>query len=320
MSYYVREPRGVDVDAAAMQAAGGELARAAADGGGRVGRGASSRGSGSPPGVAEAVLARVEISCAQGASGSTRACSSTSRPSRRCPATGSRAATRASRWRWPRRSARACGSDAAVAAVEDGGRADGGRRRRGGPRDRHRARAASCARCRVALPAWKREALERVELGHAAKLHVAARGRRAPERRDERARPLLVLDGDGRRRRRWRRCSTASRARPGRSSGSAWPVVAGALARRASPRCGRSSGSSRERAVLTTWDDDPWAGFAYRADGLRAAPGDDDALAAPVGALHFAGEHTAGAWSALMEGALRSGARAAAEVAAALGR
>jgi monoamine oxidase len=75
-----------------------------------------------------------------------------------------------------------------------------------------------------------------------------------------------------------------------------------------------------EGAVLSTWDDDPWAGFAYRADGLRAAPGDDEALAAPVGAVHFAGEHTAGPWSALMEGALRSGMRAADEVAASLTR
>jgi len=39
-----------------------------------------------------------------------------------------------------------------------------------------------------------------------------------------------------------------------------------------------------------------------------------EALAAPVGTLHFAGEHTAGAWRALMEGALRSGIRAADEV------
>jgi Flavin containing amine oxidoreductase len=32
------------------------------------------------------------------------------------------------------------------------------------------------------------------------------------------------------------------------------------------------------------------------------------------GRVHFAGEHTAGAWAGLMEGALRSGARAASEV------
>ena len=41
---------------------------------------------------------------------------------------------------------------------------------------------------------------------------------------------------------------------------------------------------------------------------------DDEALAAPVGPIHFAGEHTAGEWHALMEGALRSGRRAAAAI------
>jgi monoamine oxidase len=42
--------------------------------------------------------------------------------------------------------------------------------------------------------------------------------------------------------------------------------------------------------------------------------GDDEIIAAPVGGVHFAGEHTAGAWAGLMEGALRSGARAAGEI------
>jgi monoamine oxidase len=68
------------------------------------------------------------------------------------------------------------------------------------------------------------------------------------------------------------------------------------------------------RAVLTTWNDDPWAGESYTADTLTAAPGDPDILAAPVGRIHFAGEHTAGHWAGLMEGALRSGQRAASEV------
>ena len=57
-------------------------------------------------------------------------------------------------------------------------------------------------------------------------------------------------------------------------------------------------------AVLTTWPDG-----AYSAAGL-----DEQALAAPAGRLHFAGEHTAGPWAGLMEGALRSGIRAAREV------
>jgi monoamine oxidase len=60
-------------------------------------------------------------------------------------------------------------------------------------------------------------------------------------------------------------------------------------------------------AVLSTWDDDPWARAAYAC----SAPG---AGWEPVGPLHFCGEHTAGPYRALMEGALRSGIRAAGEV------
>ncbi len=67
-------------------------------------------------------------------------------------------------------------------------------------------------------------------------------------------------------------------------------------------------------ALLTTWNDDPWAGESYTADTIAVAPGDADLIAAPAGRVHFAGEHTAGAWAGLMEGALRSGERAAREV------
>ncbi len=69
-----------------------------------------------------------------------------------------------------------------------------------------------------------------------------------------------------------------------------------------------------DRAILTTWNDDPWAGESYGALTVTVADGDDELLAAPLGRVHFAGEHTAGAWAGLMEGALRSGARAAGEV------
>ena len=68
----------------------------------------------------------------------------------------------------------------------------------------------------------------------------------------------------------------------------------------------------RDGALLSTWDDDPWVGAAYSTRGPAGADG--DALARPVGPLHFCGEHTAGGWAALMEGALRSGLRAAGEV------
>jgi len=70
------------------------------------------------------------------------------------------------------------------------------------------------------------------------------------------------------------------------------------------------------RAVLTTWNDDPWAGQSYSADTVTANAGPDDpaVLAAAAGRIHFAGEHTAGHWAGLMEGALRSGQRSASEV------
>ena len=69
-----------------------------------------------------------------------------------------------------------------------------------------------------------------------------------------------------------------------------------------------------DRALLSTWSDDPWAGESYSALTVEVADGDDELIAAPLGRVHIAGEHTAGAWSGLMEGALRSGVRAADEV------
>ena len=69
-----------------------------------------------------------------------------------------------------------------------------------------------------------------------------------------------------------------------------------------------------EGALLTTWDDDPWATFAYSGLGAVSQPDDDRIIGAPIGRVHIAGEHTAGEWSGLMEGALRSGLRVADEV------
>ena len=63
-----------------------------------------------------------------------------------------------------------------------------------------------------------------------------------------------------------------------------------------------------DRAFVSTWDDDPWVTAAYSVwvnEELSAV------LQARHGPFAFAGEHTAGEWHGLMEGALRSGARAA---------
>ena len=64
-------------------------------------------------------------------------------------------------------------------------------------------------------------------------------------------------------------------------------------------------------AVLSTWSRDPWARGAY---SVHAPGGPEPALAERHGPLVLAGEYTAGRYAGLMEGALRSGLRAAAQL------
>ena len=68
-----------------------------------------------------------------------------------------------------------------------------------------------------------------------------------------------------------------------------------------------------EAALLSTWHDDPWVRGSYSARSL-SSPLRETELSKPIGPLYFAGEHTAGNWHGLMEGALRSGERAARQV------
>ena len=97
-----------------------------------------------------------------------------------------------------------------------------------------------------------------------------------------------------------------------------WPPSRWPAARRTGPRgwrhCGPSWRWTWTGPSLTTWNDDPWAGESYSAHTVGVADGDDDLIAAPAGRVHITGEHTAGSWAGLMEGALRSGVRAADEV------
>ncbi len=73
-----------------------------------------------------------------------------------------------------------------------------------------------------------------------------------------------------------------------------------------------------DTAVLSTWHDDPWVRGAYSAPSA-ASPLDHQELTRPVGRLAFAGEHTAGELHGLMEGALQSGTRAARDLLARFG-
>lgn len=163
-----------------------------------------------------------------------------------------------------------------------------------------------------ALPPWKRAALERCSMGHAAKLHVPLERPSAP---------FAVMSVPDRY---WSWVALGE-------SGSA-PAVLNCFV--GSPSAldrleidsGPHTWISRLRsiqpdallltdgAMLTTWSDDPWARGAYSVLGRRAHPGDAALLSEPSGRLHFAGEYSAGELAGLMEGALRSGKRAAAEV------
>lgn len=68
------------------------------------------------------------------------------------------------------------------------------------------------------------------------------------------------------------------------------------------------------------WAAEPWSGGGYAAVMPPGAWTDHGpALRAPVGTVHWAGTETATRWMGYMDGAVRSGERAAAEVVAALG-
>ena len=316
MSYYVREPRGVPgVDAGALARAGMDAARAAR----RAAAGSVAdviAAAGIPGPLAQAVRARVEISCGLEADRLAPAvldhvASFKPLPSHRI-AGGNQGLARALsqtlgaerlRLRTP------------VAALD-----------RCGPRITVRTAGGALEADRVVLalplpvlrelpidpplPAWKLSAFACVEVAHAAKLHLPL---------DAPAGPSAVMSVPDRF---W--CWTATTA-----AGTVAPVLncfAGSPSalRRLGVDAGAETWTGLVKAVrhdlslgsgpplLTTWDDDPWARGAYRADGLTRV--DEDALAAPVGGLHFAGEYTARELSGLMEGALRSGSRAAAEI------
>jgi monoamine oxidase len=316
MSYYVREPRGVDgADAQALERAG----RAVAE----VARTLETRSvqdvvaaTGIPQALAEAVLARVEISC--GLAASRLAPSTLEHVASFEPLPSHRIA--GGNQRLAKAMADALGRDRVKCSTP----AQALDRR--GDRISVVVPGATIEADEVALalpltvlrelpidpplPGWKLETLARVEVGQAAKLHIPlatpaptsavmsvpdrywcwtatdADGRVAPVLNCFAGSPAALTDLD--------------------VAGGAKTWVGRVLQLR--PDLALVSSS----AVLTTWHDDPWARGAYRAQGLAAV--DETRLEAPVDGLHFAGEYAAGSFSGLMEGALRSGLRAAAEI------
>jgi monoamine oxidase len=315
MSYYVREPRGVgDVTPEQVAAAGRELAALPRPDGSSVadllGRLAAD------PGAVEALRAWIEISCAGGAADLSpqvvdHVAATDPLPSHRV-AGGNQSLAAAM--------ADALGDrvrlSAPVTALEwdpagvrlsvDGAVLTAGIAVLAVPMPALRDLAVT-----PALPSSWRDALARATFGRAAKLHVPLGSTPATS--------AVMAVGD----RYW--CWTATAG-----DGSVAPVLhcfagsPGALAtldvERGPQRWLQSLAALRpdldlrpDQAVLTTWDDDPWTRGAYLADGMSALADDTAALCRPCGPLVLAGEHTAGEWSGLMEGALRSGRRAAAQ-------
>ena len=162
------------------------------------------------------------------------------------------------------------------------------------------------------LPEWKLGALGRVAYGHAAKLHVPLLAQAPPSA------VMSVPD------RYWtytvRGAGGEVQPLVSAFAGSAPALeglrVAGGPARwlERLSRLRPELDMDARGAVLATWDDQQWTRAAYSTRVPGASAEDDELLARPAGPLHFAGEHTAGEWAGLMEGALRSGERAAGEL------
>ncbi|MGW3950272.1 flavin monoamine oxidase family protein [Streptomyces sp. NPDC004752] len=162
----------------------------------------------------------------------------------------------------------------------------------------------------LAMPGWKRAVLDRVVQGHAAKLHVPLRSVLSTS---------AVMSVGGRF---WNWTAVDA----GRKVA---PVLNGFMGSLSAIRRAGVEESAQEwvaatrqvrpdldfdesrPAVHTVWGTDPLARGAYAAHGPEATGEDAQLLERPVGAIHFAGEYTDPDFTGLMEGAVRSGERAA---------
>lgn len=162
----------------------------------------------------------------------------------------------------------------------------------------------------LSLPGWKREAFSRIVQGHAAKLHIPLRTR--PE-----TSATMSVSG---RFWNWTAIDNSARVAPilngfigspeAMNNAALADGVEGwaELARATRPD---SDFASNFPAVLTDWRVDPLALGAYSALSPQATAQDVRLLERPVGNIHFAGEYGDSEYTGLMEGALRSGRRAA---------
>jgi len=172
-----------------------------------------------------------------------------------------------------------------------------------------------------ALPAPQHEAISKLKYGRATKtlLQFSKRFWRVPGRPRAFGSPLpfgAVWDGAGEQ----------------RGTAGVLSLLAGAGASEATRLITARNGVAglvaqldwlgAERAGLiasdqTVWESDPWARGGYAFFDPSYDPALRPWLARPSGRLFFAGEHTSMKWQGYMNGAVESGRRAAAEIAAA---
>jgi monoamine oxidase len=318
MRYGDREPRGVDVDREGVMAAAQTVGKALAEGGEEVARLSAADFLGGldiDPAAREAILSRCELSAANTADRVTAAalahlaevgedaCPSVAGGNQRLalalaaelgPAVRLRAPVDRIAWREGEVTVSAAGAevDAEVCVVA-------------AP-----ASVLSHIAFEPALPEAIATAIGGVAYGHAAKLFVALRAVPAPS---------AVLSVPGRYWT-WTAGGAGGRVQPVVSAFVGSAPALEALGVTEGPDAWLASITDvrpdlplePESALLSTWDDDPWIAAAYSTRTPAGSTG--DLLTEPVGPLYFCGEHTAGEWASLMEGALRSGLRAADQV------
>ena len=171
-----------------------------------------------------------------------------------------------------------------------------------------------------ALPAQQHEAISKLRYGRTTRslLQFSNRFWRAPGRLRAFGSPLpmgAVWDGN-----------EEQRGRPGilslLAAGSASDATMETITKEGPAALVRSLewlGSRRAEllaARYVQWEADPWARGGYAVFDPSFDPLQRSWLARPFGRLFFAGEHTSHAWQGYMNGAIESGRRAAAEVAA----
>lgn len=163
------------------------------------------------------------------------------------------------------------------------------------------------------VPEWKQTVLDRVLQGHAAKLHLPLRAV-APTS------ATMSVKG-----RFWNWTAVDA-------SGQVAPVLNGFMGSEAAlqaaavhegpARWAEAARAARPDlsfntdlpALVTDWSTDPLARGAYSAHSPHVRAQDGEMLEQPVGAVYFAGEYSDALYTGLMEGAIRSGQRAAQRV------